>query len=112
MPTLPGFEPVEFLVNRKFPDSPAVRTPEKFFSLPNDEYKENESKKIRDYKNELRSMPQEEFQQLFEAEQEKLREELVDKETVEEQIPFFDHWSRAIYWRLRGVDCIVIWEES
>ena len=84
------------------------------------EYREERLKQIYEYEKELHSMPPEEPQQLLEAEREKENKELEEKAAAEERARFynqpsadadFDHWSRAIYWRLRGVNCIVIWEE-
>ena len=65
-------------------------------------------------------IPREDLQRLFEEEKEKFHKEVSEKAEAEERAHFFnqafakadfEHWSRAIYRILRGVDCIVIWEE-
>ena len=64
MPRLPGPDPIEFLVGRRFPDFCSIQSPKPDLPIgeydssiadKNDEYQKHRLKEINDYKNKLHS---------------------------------------------------------
>jgi hypothetical protein len=114
MVRLPDFNPIEFLVARKFPDVLAVLSGAGPPSLrpratPSPKYREKRRQEIADYKATLRAMPPDALQALLESETKKSDEE--ERATIdpEEKARFynqpyanadFNHWSRAAHWTL------------
>jgi hypothetical protein len=116
MTILPKFDPIDFLVDRKFPDphqpfgdrTRFVRgVPSSPRALPDD--KDEWSKEREQYRIELGSLPPEELQALVDLEYEKLNAERKAKSDYEENQRFFnqagavadfDYWSRMTYWTL------------
>lgn len=112
---IPKTNPVEFLVERKFPDARKLRIPPPITrsgssrGTVDSDYRQKRLKEIDDYKAKLHAMPHQELMELFEAEREKDRQERAVKAEEEEKKRFFnlpaaeadfDHWSRATYWTL------------
>jgi DNA-binding transcriptional MerR regulator len=112
MVKLPGFDPIEYLVLRRFPAANALRMPPPLprsgGGIPPDRRQELLSQ-ISDYESELRAKPPEELQELVDQERAKERRELTARAEREERERFFnqpyaradfEHWSKAAHWTL------------
>lgn len=116
MVTLPEFDPIDFLVHRKFPHPHqryGYRTgdvrgvPFSSRALPSDE--DERSKEREQYRIELGSLPPEELQALVDLENEKVDAEWKARSDYEENqrvfnkpdaVADFDYWSRMPHWTL------------
>lgn len=115
MARLPDFDPIEFLVARKFPQTilatfPEPRSPNRRprASLSPEE-RETIRRETNEYREELRAMPPDAFQALLESETKKRDEVVRARNDEEEKARFynqpyanadFNHWSRAAHWTL------------
>jgi hypothetical protein len=111
MAKIPAFDPIEYLVLRRFPAARAVRMPSSLSSRGNGISHHNSEvlRQIRDYENELRGKPPEELQGLVDQERAKETSERRARAEREEQNRFFnqpsaradfEHWSKAAHWTL------------
>jgi len=103
MVKLPHFDPIFFLVARKFPSIGP------FFAGDELAADTESSAEIKAYVEELQKLPASELQALVDAESAKITAEKFTRAEAEEQKRFwnlpganadFDHWSRASYWTL------------
>jgi hypothetical protein len=119
MAKTPQFDPIEYLVLRRFPAARAVRLPPSLSGgvgsisggvsgISHDRHQELLSQ-ISDYEKELRAKPPEELQALVEQERAKVAGELRERAEREERERFFnqpharadfEHWSKAAHWTL------------
>jgi hypothetical protein len=112
MARLPQFEPVEFLLERKFGAGArhADRTlPVSLSSGRRIRTDPNLAVRVAQYRAELLTLPSDDLKSLVESEREKQRAELAAKVEHEERERFFnqplaradfDHWSKAAHWTL------------
>lgn len=111
MARLPSFDPISFLVTRKFgPRSQWAEFPPSLNSFRTPVRQDPElAKRVREYRAELGGLSRDALQKLVEGEQQKLAHELTAKAEAEERAQFFnqpsaradfDHWSKAAHWTL------------
>jgi hypothetical protein len=105
---MPAFDPIEYLVDRRFPLFPKVRVLRAAtgtYSLENKRLLED----VEAYKSELRTKAPSEIDAMVEAERAKAQAELAARAAREEQDKFFnqpharadfDHWSKVAYWSI------------
>lgn len=111
---IPEPDPIEFLVNRKFPNAKKLKMASVVAPLPgrsaiDRKFPEEQRKKIKEYEADLRALDHSDLMELFESEQDAQRKELALKAETEERDRFFnqpssnadyDHWCKATYWTL------------
>lgn len=115
MPRIPMFDPIEYLVRRRFPDYHAVMAPPvpgfggMSMSGMTAEHRKERTALIKALQEELLALSPEDLNARLTAEQAKERQELIDKAEREEKARFFNrpsanadfsHWSKATYWTL------------
>src|SRR5262249_33105390 len=114
MANLPTFDPVQYLVSRRFPAATALRFPPSLTRPSGNGGISNDVRKkliaqVDDYEAELKSKTPAELQALCEQERAKQAAELTAKAEREERERFFNqpyakadfaHWSKATYWTL------------
>src|SRR5262245_22194837 len=114
MAKLPTFDPVEYLVSRRFPAARALRFPPSLTRASGNggisiEWRKKLLAQVVDYEAELKSKTPAELQALCEQEGKKQAAELTAKAEREEQERFFNqpyanadfaHWSKTTYWTL------------
>lgn len=106
-------DPVEFLVQRKYPASVLAVIPPSLSRLSpapvSSVERKERAEKARQYRAELMAMPDEQFSVLYDEERRKSYEEFVARAEAKEKLLFFnsraadadfDHWSRAAHWTL------------
>jgi hypothetical protein len=112
MAKLPSFEPVDFLLERRF--GAGARCADTVFpvtlsSRPPVRTDPDRAKRVAQYRAKLLALPSDELKVLVEEEREKQRAELAAKTEREERERFFnqplaradfDHWSKAAHWTL------------
>ena len=111
----PLFDPVDYLVRRRFPDYEGITAGHipGFGGLSmggiTAEYRTERMALIKAFREEMLALTPEDLAQRVAAEQEKQREELEDKANREERARFFhgpranadfSHWSKTAYWTL------------
>jgi hypothetical protein len=109
MAKIPPFDPIEYLVLRRFPAARAPRLPPSLSrpggGISHDRHEELLGQ-IRDYENELRAKPPDELQALVDQERAKVASELRERAELEERQRFFnqpsaradfEHWSKAAH---------------
>jgi hypothetical protein len=112
MAKIRGFDPIEYLVLRRFPVASALRVPPSLSGgtsgISHDRRQELLSQ-IRGYENELRAKSRDELQALVDQERAKETMELAARAEREERERFFnqpyaradfEHWSKAAHWTL------------
>ena len=112
---IPMFDPIEYLVRRRFPDYRAVMAPPvpgfsgMSMSGMTAEHRKERTALIEAFQEELLALTPEDLNARLAAEQAKERQELIDKTDREEIGRFFNrpsanadfsHWSKATYWTL------------
>jgi hypothetical protein len=111
MVKIPPFDPIEYLVLRRFPAARAPRLPPSLTRLGMGSLPDNREvlSRAKEYENELRAKSPEELQALVEQEQAKQANELTERVELEERQRFFnqpsaradfEHWSKAAHWTL------------
>jgi hypothetical protein len=112
MAKLPNFEPIDFLLERRF--GAGVRYDDTVFpvslsSRPPVRTDPDRAKRVAQYRAELLALPSDALKVLVEGEREQQRAELVARTEREERERFFnqplaradfDHWCRAAHWTL------------
>ncbi|MEJ1406731.1 MAG: hypothetical protein RPU62_07060 [Candidatus Sedimenticola sp. (ex Thyasira tokunagai)] len=106
-------DPIEFLIERKFPDHRKLRIPPPVSGTRNGgltrDYTQKRLHEIATYQKDLRSKTRDELLALYEIEKAKHRKEALEKAEQREQQRFFhqphaaadfEHWSKATYWTL------------
>ena len=111
----PLLDPVDYLVRRRFPDYEGItaRPIPAFGGLSmggiTAEYRTERMALIKAFREEMLALPREDLAERVAAEQEKQRQEVVDRANREERARFFhypradadfSHWSKATYWTL------------
>jgi hypothetical protein len=100
---LPAFDPIEFLLEREFPNLRVAWSPGPRRSVP-----APDPEKVESYREQLLGMTESELDALVKREREKARVEAAAKAERDEQQLFFNrpeaaadyaHWGRAAFWR-------------
>lgn len=115
MPLIPAFDPVEYLIERRFPDYRVMTHPtargltQISKGRVTEEYRRGRIALILAFKDELLELPPDELNARLATEKAKEQQELIDKADREEKARFFNrpganadfsHWSKATYWTL------------
>jgi hypothetical protein len=105
----PKINPVEFLVERKFPNAHELRRPPQVSGSSVGNITKKEKGEIQKYMKELQALPPDKLLTLYDTEHKKYQQERAVRAEKEEQQRFFnlpsadadfDHWIKAAYWSL------------
>ena len=103
------FDPVEFLVQRRYPSPMSRKNFRQPGSVPSTNLEKYGEAEVEAYETQLLNMPNEELAALVEEEKLKQAQELQENAMREEADRFFnrphakadfEHWSRASYWTI------------